>query len=344
MKKVTIQDVAKELNLSRNTVAKALNNSDTVAYETRYMVIEKACEMGYQKVSPAALNEFKIKNARTEQKTILVIGRREVTMFWNSVVVGISDALNKNGCRLRINFVNEEDEKNLVLPKEFEEGIDGIIMITVFSDEYMDELLKKNLPMVCLDSPEWRDEKVRNVDILLQEGQESIRRITASLIAQGRKRIGFIGDVSYCRTIKERFQGYQTALREAGIEQVEERMAVEHTEGRYYWQSEVSDYFDRLTEPLDAVVCANDAIAFLVIRELRARGKKVPKDVAVTGFDNEEELSRGEPFLTTVRVGNQRLGRRLVAQLLFRMQNPDLPRETITVDSVVIYRESSAVK
>ena len=46
VKKVTIQDVAKELNLSRNTVAKALNNSDTVAYETRYVVIKKAYEMG----------------------------------------------------------------------------------------------------------------------------------------------------------------------------------------------------------------------------------------------------------------------------------------------------------
>ncbi|MBQ9119786.1 MAG: LacI family DNA-binding transcriptional regulator [Lachnospiraceae bacterium] len=341
MKKVTIQDVARELNLSRNTVAKALNNSDTVAYETRYMVIEKACEMGYQKVSPAALNEFKIKNAQTEQKTILVMGRKEVTVFWNSVVIGISDAVNKNGCRLRINFVNEEDEKNLVLPKEFEEGIDGIIMITVFSDAYMDEILKKKLPIVCLDAPEWRDEKVRNVDILLMEGQESVRRITNTLIKQGRKRIGFIGDITYCRTMKERFQGYLTALREAGMEQSEELMAVAHTEGRYYWPQEVERYIDGLAELPDAVVCANDAIAFLVIRTLKARGLRVPEDVAVTGFDNEEELSRGEPFLTTVKVGNQRLGRRLVAQLLFRMQNPDLPRETVVVDSMVIYRESS---
>ena len=94
MKKVTIQDVARELNLSRNTVARALNNSETVAYETRYMVIEKACEMGYLKVSPSVLNEFRLHGDRGEPKTILVIARREISVFWNSIIMGISDLLN----------------------------------------------------------------------------------------------------------------------------------------------------------------------------------------------------------------------------------------------------------
>jgi LacI family transcriptional regulator len=59
MRKITIQDVARKLNLSRNTVAKALNNSETVSYETRCMVIKKAYEMGYSKLSPAVLKSIK---------------------------------------------------------------------------------------------------------------------------------------------------------------------------------------------------------------------------------------------------------------------------------------------
>ena len=81
MKKVTIQDVARELNLSRNTVAKALNNSDTVSYETRYLVIEKAYEMGYSKLSPVVLNQFKLRNKMDETKTIVVLNRGKYRYF-----------------------------------------------------------------------------------------------------------------------------------------------------------------------------------------------------------------------------------------------------------------------
>ena len=88
MKKVTIQDVAAELHLSRNTVAKALNNSETVAYETRMLVIRKACEMGYQKVPPVAMQQVDAANAsnenarkRAERGTIMVIARREISAF-----------------------------------------------------------------------------------------------------------------------------------------------------------------------------------------------------------------------------------------------------------------------
>jgi Bacterial regulatory proteins, lacI family. len=111
MKKVTIQDVARELNLSRNTVAKALNNSDKVSYDTRYLVIKKAYEMGYTKLSPAVLNEFKLHTKMEETKTIVVLTRREISLYSNSIIMGISDELNINGCKIQLNFISDQDEK-----------------------------------------------------------------------------------------------------------------------------------------------------------------------------------------------------------------------------------------
>lgn len=341
MKKVTIQDVARELNLSRNTVARALNNSDTVAYETRYMVIEKACEMGYLKVSPSALNEFKLHGNRSELKTILVLARREISVFWNSIIMGISDMLNQNGCRLRFDFVSEEEERRLVLPIDFTEEIDGVILISVFSKEYLLEILKKDLPTVCLDFSESVGKTEYPVDIVISEGTESVRAITRQLIAQGLKRIGFVGDISYCRTIRDRYAGYMAALGEYGIVPQADTLAVRHVPGRYYAQEEIQAYLDGIREMPDAIVCANDVIAMLVVKGLRERGLSVPEDVAVTGFDNQEELSQIDPFLTTVRVGNTRLGKRLACQLFFRLQHPELPRETVVVDTEVIFRDSS---
>lgn len=344
MKKVTIQDVARELNLSRNTVARALNNSDTVAYETRYLVIEKACEMGYLKVSPSVLNEFKVKRTVNEAKTILVLARREISVFWNSIIMGISDAVNQNGCRLRFDFISEEEEKKLILPQDFMEEIDGVILISVFSDEYRKEIRKKGLPTVCLDYPAEPEDFEDCSDVVLTEGKESIRRITESLLEQGMRHIGFIGDTSYCRTIRDRFEGYQTALHARGIVPEPELIAAEHTTLKYYCIEEVEKYLDRMRQLPEAVVCANDDIAFFLIRALKQRGIMVPEQVAVTGFDNQEGITSGEAFLTTVKVGNQRLGKRLVCQLLFRLQNPEFPKETVIVDTEVIYRASSSRK
>ena len=88
----------------------------------------------------------------------------------------------------------------------------------------------------------------------------------------------------------------------------------------------------------EAIVCANDDIALDVIRCLKSRGISVPGDVAVTGYDDMESLTRVEPFLTTVRVPKQKLGRRIVQQLIWRMNHPDFPREVVIIEVQVIFR------
>lgn len=341
MKKVTIQDVARELHLSRNTVAKALNNSDTVSYETRYVVIEKAYEMGYSKLSPVVLNEFKLRNKIDETKTIVVLTRREISVFWNSIIMGISDELNKYGCKLQFNFISEQDEKNLVLPLDLQAEVSGIIILSVFSKDYIDQIMKQNIPIVFLDAPSNPELISHYGDIVVCEGKNSMKKITADLIAKGMTKIGFIGDITYCKTINDRYQGYLAALMEAGLNPDEAVIASYHVDRKFYKQEEVEAAISKFPYIPDAIVCANDDIALYVIRCLNNRGISVPNDVAVTGYDNVESMSQVEPFLTTVRVGNQRLGRRLVQQLMWRIKNPSFPKEIIFIGVEIIFRQSS---
>ncbi len=343
MKKVTIQDVAKELNLSRNTVAKALNNSDTVAYETRYVVIEKAYEMGYTKISPLVMNEFKLKNKTEEPKTIVVLTRREISIFWNRIIMGISDELNKYSCKLQLNFISEEDEKNLLLPVNVDDEASGIIILSVFSREYIRQIEKKNIPVVYLDAPSDVATYPLKGDILYCEGNYSIRQITKHLLDQGVKDIGFIGDITYCKTIADRYNGFIAAMADTKTEIDYSIIAASHKPRRYYYMQEVKEALESFSHIPRAIVCANDDIAMDVIRCLKQKGYQVPQDVAVTGYDNVEDLAQLESILTTVRVGNQRLGRRLVQQLLFRIKNPEFPMEMISVGVEVIYRESSRI-
>lgn len=341
MTKVTIQDVAKELGLSRNTVAKALNNSDKVSYETRFLVIEKAYEMGYSKLSPVVLNQFKIQNKAASIKTIVVLARRELSVFWNSIILGISDELNKHGCKLQLDFISEQDEKNLVTPLVLQSDISGIIILSVFSDEYIEKIIQKNIPVVFLDGPVDLDTHNQCGDIVLCEGRNSVGKITRALIEKGYRKIGFIGDITYCKAIHERYLGYVDALSGAGLPLDESIIASYHAKSRFYTTEDVRMALNRFAYIPEAIVCANDDIALDVVKCLRERGVSVPEEVAVTGYDNVEEISQPEPFLTTVKIDIQRLGRRLVQQLIWRSQNEDFPYETVYVSGELIFRKSS---
>lgn len=341
MKKVTIQDIAKKLNLSRNTVAKALNNSDTVSYETRFLVIETAYEMGYSKLSPVVLNEFKVRNKVDETKSIVVLTKREISFFANSVLMGISDELNMHGCKLQLNFVREQDEKNMVLPLDFKEEVSGVIILSIFSDEYISQIVKQNVPIVFLDGPVELSNTSKYGDVIISEGRNSIRTITLDLISRGLTKIGFIGDITYSKTIYERYEGYLAALNNADITPDPLIVANQHTGNMYYKKEEVEVAIDKFPYMPEAIVCANDDIALFTIRYLNSKGLSIPEDVAVTGYDNIEVTSQTEPMLTTVRIGNQRLGRRLVQKLMWRLQNPSFPKEVIFINSEVIFRESS---
>ena len=341
LKKVTIQDVAKELNLSRNTVAKALNNSDTVAYETRYVVIKKAYEMGYSKLSSVVLNEFKIKEKYEKSKTIVVLARRELSSFWNHIIMGISDELNKNNCKLQFNFISDQDEENKNLPLDLDTDINGIIMLSVFRKDYIDLIMKKDVPVVFLDAPSNVSDISKCGDIVIFEGLNSTKALIKHLAMRGMKKIGFIGDITYCKTILDRYQGFVEGMKEAGLDIDEEFLLTRHMPYRYYRVDEVHKALGELKKMPEAFCCANDDIARDVILFLRNKGLRVPEDVAVTGFDDKEEAAIMMPALTTVHIGNQRMGKRLVQQLMWRIENTDMPKEIVTIHTDIVIRQSS---
>lgn len=340
MKKVTIQDIARELNLSRNTVSKALRNSEQVSYETKCMVIKKACEMGYTKLSPAVLRQSGLSDISDKNRTIVVLIKREISLFWNSIIMGISDELNSCGYKLQLNFISDEDEKNLVFPLDFDEKVSGIIILSVFSQDYLDKIIKHGIPTVFLDAPGDLETITNQGDFIICEGFNSVKQITANLISQGIRRIGFIGDITYCRTINDRYQGYLKALEEANIE-LDSSIVAYQAPNRFYTAQEVEEALNKFSCIPEAIVCANDDIALDVIRYMKDRGLAVPKDVAVTGYDDIEGLTRVEPFLTTASVPKQKLGRRLAQQLLWRIKHPDFPKEVVFIEVQVVFRESS---
>ena len=94
----TIQDIAHELNISRNTVSKALNGKGGVSEETKRLIFEKAREMNYRNI----LNETSVPASSSSQGTILFLTKAsaDYSEFWVNVMKGIESVLTPCGTRL----------------------------------------------------------------------------------------------------------------------------------------------------------------------------------------------------------------------------------------------------
>lgn len=340
IKKVTIQEISETMGLSRNTVAKALTNSDIVAYETREAVVRKAWEMGYSKFDVSLLEAFNIVSDNEKSKTVLVLARREMSLFWNSIIVGISEELKNFDSKMRIDFVSAEDEENGVIPSDIRDGIDGIIMMSVFTPKFTEQILKLKIPVVSLDRPYGRFKQPQNFDAVMCEGRESVAAITSSLIDLGMKKIGFIGNITYCESLYQRYQGFRESMNEHNLA-IDDRIVFTSHQPEMYSIAEVEKIVNDFPYLPDGIVCCNDDVALKVIKAYMKKGIRSPRDFAITGFDNEEVLTNSDPKLTTVSVKNHMLGKRLVQQLMWRIQNPDLPYETVMISTKPLYRGSS---
>lgn len=343
LNKVTIQEIASVLNLSRNTVAKALNDNEAVAFDTRMLVIQKAIHMGYQKISPEIIEKYEEhkKEKNRTIKTVLVLSKRESSAFWNKIIIGISDELNENNCRMQFNFIGEDEEKSGVLPLDINDDVIGIILMNVFDKEYIKMIKKMNIPLVFLDGSPDLVEYNEYGDVLLFEGNRSVYALTQSLIDNNRKQIGFIGDVTYCRTIRDRYDGYIAALYENGIKPDETIIYTEHVAEKYYSMEEVNAVLEKLPETTEALVCGNDDIAKHVIICLRKKGINVPEDIAITGFDNSSSNIYLDLSLSTVDIQKSYMGRRLAKQVMWRSANLDMPQELVYVSTQVIHGDST---
>ncbi|MEZ0537171.1 LacI family DNA-binding transcriptional regulator [Caldicellulosiruptoraceae bacterium PP1] len=344
MKKVTINEIAASLKLSRNTVSKVLNNTGTVSDDTAVKVIRKAIELGYTKLDPELLK--KIKNLKEEKtKNIAVLAHKYYTEFWSRIINGISFELNKNQYTLSYTYISREDEEELNIPINIlNHNVDGIIVVSVFKRDYMQKLIDTGLPIVYLDAPVEDDTSTLKGDIVLVEGQDSTYKITKHLIDNGCKKIGFIGDITYCKTIYERWLGFKNALIDNNLPVLDEICFTHSSENRFYSEHEVFNALATIKKMPDAIVCANDGIALNVIRYLKDHDIRVPEDIAVTGFDDTKEAVLIEPNITTVHVYNEEIGRRSAEELLKRIENPKRVYSTIRISTDIKIRESSLKK
>lgn len=331
MKKVTIQDIAAEMGLSRNTVAKALNGG-LVSPQTRQAVLEKAWQMGYAKLDEGMLHEIQSGGRRTNTGTILVLFRHWQSAFWNKTLAGISMAVNDEGYRMQLHVVDDEDANGEGVLRAIAEDVRGIIFMSVFPIGFVRAVGRAGLPMTFFNSPIYAQEYIDLGDVVNVDGFYSMNRLTGHVIKEkGCTRLAYIGYAEGSRMIQARYLGFLNACNQNGIE-LDARLQFTHpsnyTAFSYAMVEEVVKKFPYIP---DAVICEDDDVAKNVALALLQLDPPAAQRTVLTGFNNTIEPDFFKRDILTVEVRMEELGRRLVKSVIDRVKKPSMDVTFITI-------------
>ena len=354
--RVTIQDIADALSVSRNTVSKAINNTGILADATREKVLKKAIEMGYKQFSYVNIMNFN--NGEPPMAPLQEV--RELALFTTSFpnnshfASTLLDKFQKECSQLGYNLtfycVREAELNTLQLPFQFDKDrIAGIICIEMFDYDYSQMLCDLEIPILFVDCPVVGLRPPLKADILIMDNQYGIYSFINEMVQRGKTKIGFIGDIMHCQSFQERYLAYRNALHMAGLPYDEKYCLTGNKKGvkspsfedyREYLTENIQNMYNMHTLP-DVFLCVNDFAAIDVLDVFKKMGISVPKDIYLCGFDDSPESRVITPTLTTIHIHSRIMGFSAVHLLMSRIKEPSLQFRTIHTETELIYREST---
>lgn len=343
-KKVTIQNIADALGMSRNTVSKALNNTGILAEATKSKIIQKAIDMGYKQFTYINVPYIPTDISKNKEIALFTRSMPNSSHFGSDLLSGFEEKISNLGYRLSMYVIRDNELLSSSLPFNFNpESIDGIICIEMFDKNYSETICKLNIPTLFIDSFSNHGETKLNADILLMENYNAIYNITKTLINHNNTNIGFVGDIHHCQSFYERWQGYCSALLDSGITINPKNSILVHENNTEPYNNPewLSNKIMQLPVFPHALICANDFIAINVIKALKHNNISIPNDILVCGFDDSKESKIIEPHLTTVNIPSYEMGDIAANLLLSRIENPSIPFRTMHVRTSAKFREST---
>ena len=338
-KKVTIQDIADALGVSRNTVSKAINNGTGLADATREKILQKAVEMGYKQFSYfRTVSTFSAAETNAPKGEIALLSGKFLNQshFSSAMLDSFQQEISELGYTMNTHRIRDEHLKKLALPATFcRERAAAILCMEVFDRPYAEMLCGLGLPTLFVDAPATFGDAALPADRLYMDNTSEVARFVRETTARGKTRIGFIGHRFHCQSFFERYAAFQYAMLMSGFP-VEERYCVDSND-----REAIITGVQSMRELPEVFLCANDFLAMDVLHALREMGKSVPGDVWLCGFDDSPESGLISPPLTTIHIHTQIMAFSAVHLLFSRIKEPNLDYREVRTQTDLIWREST---
>jgi len=334
--KTTIQHIAEELKLTPATVSRALNDHPRISAETKELVKQTAQRLSYRRNRIAS----SLRTGRSYTIGVIIPSAR--INFFGSVVHGIESLASEYGYHTLI-YQSEETAKLEVKAIEAFLGarVDGILASLAKEENdfaHYTDLKKKNVPVVLFD----RYNDSLNIPSVVIDDFKGGYMATTHLINQGYKHIAHLAGSQRFHTFQNRYEGYKAALRDNNIGFDE---SLVYTGDLYIEEGKkAAEYFLGLPNPPDAVFCVEDFSALGLIKRLKERNVRIPEEVGVIGFANEDFDEYITPTLSSIDQQTVQMGREAFKMLMQIIEGGDTivaTQSKIILEPVPFYRESS---
>lgn len=332
-KPVTIKEIARMLNISKSTVSRALGGSPDIHPDTKKKILELAGELKYE---PNAL-ALHLKKQKTN--TIGVIVPETINRFFARAVAGVQKRAEMAGLNVMICQSNESyisEKKNL--QSLVSSRIDGLVVsISLETDgsEHFQSLLERGIPLVFFD----RICEDLDVSQVYTNNYEIAAEGTEHLVQQGCRRIAFISGPQHLYNSRNRLKGYVDVLTKHGLP-VQQSYII-HSAYRSEKVEEYTEYLLGLPQPPDGIFAINDYAAIEMIHIMKKRGIRIPQDIAVLGFNNENICRFIDPPLSSIDHPAAEMGAAAAELLINQIHHPEMRPEKRIVKSKLVVRQSS---
>jgi LacI family transcriptional regulator len=322
--------VARLAGVSVTTVSHVINGTRPASQRTRDSVLAAIERTGYRPNTIARA----LARGGTQSLGLAISGLSNP--YFTDVIASVEATATGAGYTLLLAETRDDPEHELrVVRALVERRVDGLLLAPSpgAAQLALPYLASQDVPVVLLDR--FAGE---GLDQVGSENEGPTQELVAHLVACGHRRIGMVVGIAGISTTAERVRGYRAGLRAAGLPDDGELIA---DGGSHADRArEAVDALLDLPDPPTALVSGNNHMTIGVLRALKARGLKVPGDIALVAFDDFEWADLFSPRLTVIAQPTAQLGERAVALLLSRLDDPSLPPRTERLQATFVHRDS----
>lgn len=311
-----MSDVAREAGVSAASVSYALSGAPGVSEERRRHILEVAEEMGFRPSRTAR----DLRSGTTRSMGLLLADI--ANPFYTEVAAGVVAAAEDAGYEVSVAHVGVDGVRQAdVAYAQVDRNCSGLIFTGLVAADkpLLDTLRQEGIPVVQV----YRKVDGEESDWVGIDDYQAGFEMASHVVATGRRRIALVGGPEVSSASMGRMHGYQDALRKAGLTAINEPDVwgeLSRGSGALRARALLAEHPN-----IDAFVCGNDVIALGVLDVCTEIGKRVPEDIAISGFDDMSFSSAGPLQLSTVTVPRDVMGRRAARRLLQRIEGDDSP-------------------
>ncbi|TFV55304.1 LacI family transcriptional regulator [Geodermatophilus sp. DF01-2] len=332
MPKATIRDVAARAGVSTATVSRALSGARPVSPEVAELVRRAAADLGYSGNGIASA----LRRNRTD--TVGMVVPSIANPFFTALVESVEHALQDAGqqlflCSSRSDPALEAQRLRSLVARQ----VDGIVISPVHGTESTEAVAwaARELPLVQVD----RYVTGVDSDWVGVDDDTALRLVVDHLAGRHVRSAAFVSSQLTNSSTELRLAGFQQHTDRAGIAVEDGQVLL----GEYSiaWGRTAGERILRSAHRPDAVVCADDLIAFGVLQACHDLGLDVPGDVLVTGFDDIPYAALSAPPLTTIHQPQEQIAAEAVRLLQRALGREAGPPTRIALPPDLVVRQST---